>query len=377
MKRILLSLLLAASGGGARANDGVFYASGNQLVPLQETDIAVRKEVLTITLGDDGLATVEVDYELENPGKEKRVLMGFEAPSPSGNTARFDSTGRHPFIQDFTVEMNGQSLPYAHAVCFSPIRHALEPVDFEQWKLEEHYGDHIQNQKTEEYREYAYVYHFQATFLPGLNRVRHTYRYRLSKDVATAFCLPYKLTPALRWANGQIDEFTLRIRVPQTAKHFVIDDDIFQAASFHITEGTGKTRHNRTADEQKSVQEVSLRNGTLEWKTRNFAPKDELYITSADHLFSGTYPLGDFYDRSRAFPTGMMEHQLTKSSRRILRNLPYAHRGYVFRNKNLQKFFEGQWWYMPDPDWQPSTDDFTLKEQEYIQGKLTYTQFED
>ena len=44
----------------ASANDGVYYVSGNQIVPLRETDVAVTKEVLTITIGDDEFARVDV-----------------------------------------------------------------------------------------------------------------------------------------------------------------------------------------------------------------------------------------------------------------------------------------------------------------------------
>lgn len=52
----------------AWGNDGVYYTSGNHLVPLQETDISVRKEVLTISLMDNGYARVDVQYEFWNPG---------------------------------------------------------------------------------------------------------------------------------------------------------------------------------------------------------------------------------------------------------------------------------------------------------------------
>ena len=37
----------------ASANDGVYFTSGNFLVPTQETDISVSKEILTITIGKD------------------------------------------------------------------------------------------------------------------------------------------------------------------------------------------------------------------------------------------------------------------------------------------------------------------------------------
>ena len=52
--RMLALMLLLLAAASAVANDGTYYTSGNQLVPLQETDIRVRKEVLTIALMDNG-----------------------------------------------------------------------------------------------------------------------------------------------------------------------------------------------------------------------------------------------------------------------------------------------------------------------------------
>ena len=66
----------------ANANDGVFYVNGNQIVPLRETDIAVTKEVLTITIGNDEFARVDVQYEFTNRGKAKTIDVGFEAAGP-------------------------------------------------------------------------------------------------------------------------------------------------------------------------------------------------------------------------------------------------------------------------------------------------------
>ena len=56
--------------------------TGNQLVPIQETDISVAKEVLTISLCDDGYALIDVQYEFMNKGRAKTVEMGFEASPP-------------------------------------------------------------------------------------------------------------------------------------------------------------------------------------------------------------------------------------------------------------------------------------------------------
>ncbi|MBQ4223279.1 MAG: hypothetical protein II674_05545 [Prevotella sp.] len=66
--------MLAFAAVTMQANDGVYYVNGNQLVPVRETDIAVVKEVLTISLCDDGYASVDVQYEFMNRGKAKTHL---------------------------------------------------------------------------------------------------------------------------------------------------------------------------------------------------------------------------------------------------------------------------------------------------------------
>jgi Ca2+-binding RTX toxin-like protein len=81
MKKAFFLLLAVLAFIGAKANDGVYYASGNQLIPINETDISVKKEVLTITRVGDHVE-VTVYYEFFNPGKPKDLLVGFEAPAP-------------------------------------------------------------------------------------------------------------------------------------------------------------------------------------------------------------------------------------------------------------------------------------------------------
>ena len=139
----------------ASANDGVYYVSGNQIVPLQETDVAVTKEVLTITIGDDEFARVDVQYEFTNRGKAKSMDVGFEATGPydPAGESRFNKSGKHPHIFDFTVEMNGQELPIRNYV----IRESSEeeaadfvPLDLNVWReptAEEDYLGNLVNRK--------------------------------------------------------------------------------------------------------------------------------------------------------------------------------------------------------------------------------------
>ena len=357
-----------------RANDGVFYVNGNHLVPVQETSISLTKEVLTISLCDDGYASVDVQYELDNRGAMKTVVMGFEANAPYNDTVAFSPQGIHPYIADFTVCMNGEALTYMNAVVKSEydVDCDFQPLDLKKWKA---YGEvkmrdgedlpHnalLYSQQTDSLTPFSYAYYFVARFLPGRNTVHHTYRYRMSYGVGRTFEVPYWLKPAMRWANKQIDDFTLRIKATNTAKHFFLADSLFSASSFIVTEGSGKVRKTKEWDD--TCTEFTLRNGTVEWHAQNFSPHANMTIQSAERVNYDHFILGTFYDRSDAYMPGsyLLETDKISQRERILQNLPYAHRGYVFKNKKLQKYFSQFWWYMPDTSYQPSTADFTPRE---------------
>jgi len=378
MKHLFTLIFTALTSLAAYANDGVFFVNGNHLVPIQETEIALTKEVLTISLCDDGYAKVDVQYELTNRGKAKTVTMGFEANAPYNDDVAFNRQGIHPYIQDFTVEMNGKPLTYMNAVVKSEFHTECDfvPLNLEKWKS---YGEvkmpdgedlpHnalLYDAELDSLIDFSYAYYFIARFQPGVNTVHHTYRYRMSYGVGRTFEVPYWLLPAMRWANRQIDDFTLRIQTPGTAKNFFVPDSIFSASTFVVTKGTGKIRKAKQYDEV--CTEFSLRDGIVEWHTTAFRPKDNMTIQSAERLHYDNFKLGTFYDRSEGYLPGsfILEAQKDKTTRRILRNLPYAHRGYVFKDKKLQKYFNQFWWYMPDPSWQKSTDDFTPREWKLI-----------
>ncbi|MBO4673628.1 MAG: YARHG domain-containing protein [Bacteroidaceae bacterium] len=372
----------------AKANDGTYYVNGNQLVPLQETDVAVTKEVLTISIRDDGFAAVDVYYEFTNRGKAKVVDMGFEAQSPYNAGDALQKTGKHPYIHDFTVEMNGERLAirnYVMKAGDSEDPADFVPLDLTQWRDLNDQDDEMSgiiNKKTNENIEYSYAYCFKANFKEGKNVVHHTYRYRMSEGVYNHFNVPYWLKPAMRWANHQIDDFTLRIKAEKTSKQFCIaKDKMWEAASWRLKDGTGKM-HVIKSGYDVDYYEFSLRNGTYEWHALNFRPTDNISIQSAEGAVFARedFKLGRFYDRTAVILVpyeGMEETEdgyqvSTKNTTdgipnsRILRNLPYAARGYVFKDQKLAAYFKSLWWYMPDPSWQQSTSDFTKQEREWI-----------
>lgn len=378
MKRLFFSFVIMVVSLVTWGNDGVFFVNGNHLVPVMESDIALTKEVLTICLQDDGYAKVDVQYTLTNNGGEKLVIMGFEASAPYNDDVEFNPKGVHPYISDFTVEMNGKKLDYMNAVVKSEYGKDCDfwPLDLKKWKS---YGEvkmrdgedlpdnsMLYDREKDSLIDFAYAYYFKAHFAPGKNKVHHTYRYKMSYGVGRTFEVPYWLLPAMRWSNRQIDDFTLRIKTPGTVKHFYMCDSIFTQSPFVITGGVGKMKKVKNWNEQ--FTEIVLRNGTVEWHARNFRPVSNFTIESAERLNYDNFILGTFYDRSDMYnPSGfVLESDKSEETLRILKNLPYASRGYVFKDQKLQKYFSQFWWYMPDPAWKPDTSDFTPREWKLI-----------
>lgn len=389
MKKFFLITLmaLAVSLQSAVANDGVFYVNGNHLIPLEETDISIKKEILTITLCDDGFASVDVQYEMVNNGAPKTVTMGFEATVPYNDGESFNKNCTHPNIKDFSATMNGQLLPLKNGVIQATNEEGAEkdfiPLDLKVWRepretdpeFEENGADMIHmlyNPSTKEYMRYSYAYYFTANFKQGVNTIHHTYRYEMSNGVGRSFEVPYWLTPAMRWANHQIDDFTLRIKTDNATKHFLVDCNSFNPNGFKVTSGKGKVRTLDATDYRNRMAEVVLRNGTVEYHAVNFVANEDMAINSADQLYEAPDDDILYYDSGETFypiyvdswtPSRFgVKDKKGNFAKRLLRNLPYAHRGYVFKDPDLRKVFESQWWYMPDPNFTPTESTFHAHE---------------
>jgi len=366
----------------AFANDGVYYTSGNQLVPYAETTIQVKKEILTISLLDSKVAKVDVYYEFLNPSSSsKTIQMGFEADPSYNDDYEFYTNGVHKRIYDFTVEMNGQKINHKNAVCLANAKDIKSGLlDLNKYEYNADYSGLFRKGDEEgESVKYAYVYYFNATFKPGINKIHHTYSYTMSESVGLMYEISYKLSPAARWANRQIDDFTLIVRADNTAKHFSIQKNGLKGASAQIIEGKGKIR---TAPDKSELYEIVLRNGAVQFHADNFRPdpEHELEIASAESIYGWTGGrLAESYDRvscSTLMIWGYDNESAHKTltvdqAKRIARNAPYANRGHVFKDPFLKKYFESLYWYMPDPSYVDSQKDFTESDKEWLKWQPT------
>lgn len=324
------------------ANDGAFFASGNQLIPIFETDISVKKEVLKLKKIKNDFIEVSVYYEFFNPGKEKEITVGFEAMAPEGDVDGAPKNGHHPYMDNFLVNMNGSDLKYS-------VAYVADSLYAKNGKINAINLKNFSGNKSGNYIDFFYVYHFKAKFKKGLNIIKHTYRYNVSGSVDYLYDFEYILSAAARWKGGKIDDFTLILDVGEF-ETFSIEKGFFKNASEWEVEGDFKleniTGYPNSFIEKDAVKFHS-RSGKLSFRKMNFEPKAELFVYAQKCLRcsaeEGYLPFSMYQEQFIEEPKNELE-------RKIMKNLPYARRGLVFKNPELKKFYEKIDWYIPDPN---------------------------
>jgi hypothetical protein len=351
---ILLAFIIYIPGF---ANDGSFYGSGNQLIPINETDIAVKKEILTLKRIDRRFVDVTVYYEFYNPKEEKEVTVGFEATSPSGDVDGTPKDGLHPYMDDFTVQMNGSILKYNVAYVYDSA-YAKNGI-IKSKKL----ADVISGIQDQNAVDFYYVYYFKAKFKRGLNIIKHTYRYMLSSSVISNYYFDYVLTAANRWGNKQIDDFTLVVDMGEF-ETFNIDKTFFKEKGDWLINGIGKSvdgQRDPVPTNPVETVRFHVEKGNLIYHKANFHPNGELFIDSHSYRFEHSTQIPFSY-----YEQDQIEEPSSDAQKKILKNLPFARRGYIFQNPDIQKYYEKQEWYIPNPNYQPNIDLLTEPEKKWI-----------
>jgi hypothetical protein len=352
MKRtllIIIAFLIALT--YVKANDGVFRINGNELIPIHNTNIKVSKEILSIKKISEKQVAVSVYYEFDNPSEEQIVNVGFEASPPQEDVEFIDNdtikkipaNAPHRFMHNFTVSMNGKILPYTNKV-----------------EYDQKYS----------YVVNMYVYLFNADFVTGKNIIRHSYVCDFSESVSSFYEFSYVLNAAKRWAGGKIGDFTLIIDMGSSAS-FAIPETFFDSISDWTMVGNGKIIDFKKSLKDKedyspdSLMKCYIRQGMVVFHKTEFIPENNLNIFCLDGLTAiTTESLGNDLFDARKYKNEFYYHipftdvkpkmkATDEYSAKVLRNIPFARKGYIFKDQNLQKFFESMEWYMPDPNYRP------------------------
>jgi hypothetical protein len=342
------------------ANDGAFYAAGNQLIPINETSISVKKEILSMKKVNNEYVDVTVYYEFFNPGPEKTITVGFEAGTPLGDVDGTPRNGQHPYIYDFTVMMNGGFLKYDIAYVNDSLYEEKGVV--KSGKLEEV----LKSIDNENAIDFGYVYHFKARFQAGMNIVRHTYRYKVSNSIETLYDLEYVLTAAKRWGNRQIDDFTLILDMGNF-ESFNLEKSFFVDKKDWLLTGIGKYTDTSLAMpriEKGKLLRFHIRNGMAVFQKKNFKPMGELRLYAERFIIEGRDK--NYLSFSIDYYWEGYDETADPFMRKVYRNLPFARRGYIFQSADLQTFFNKMDWYMPDPNYQPDVEMLDEREKKWI-----------
>jgi hypothetical protein len=279
MKLLIKTIFILILSFTSYANDGAYTGSGNHLIPINEKDISVKKEILTITLVD-GKAKVNVYYEMFNPGKEKTVMVGFEAPSPVGDVDSELKNDGHPYMSDFSVLVIDRKTAYN-------INYFNEKGNKNQRSM--NVNDFKQYIADNSEPSYTLSYVFSATFKKGINIIKHTYDYELSSSVALSFSFDYILTAANRWANKGIDDFTLNINIG-TEQYMSITPTFFSKTKGWNIIGKGMMVYGPKPNAESTKEKALwffVEDGYIQFKKKNFHPKGELEFSKPNDYNEG------------------------------------------------------------------------------------------
>lgn len=346
--KIIIAAIIILMCMQVNANDGMFMSSGGNLMPVKETSIEMRKEVLFLKRTSDGFE-VSVYFEFFNPGEARDETVGFVSP-PSSEEANyfFDENGcgdegkkitGHPYISGFMVMVNNQLLPYQVA--------RFDSTGF-QSEIIGNFGG------------CDYVYYFNVHFEKGLNIIRHHYTFKGSSGLE-GYTFSYRLSTGKMWAKDAIGDFELIIESPDT--YMQVPKRFSESGSTVQWEINGI---GRLAEERfEGNGNVFLRSGFLRFRAQNFAPDYDLqlFIPSTHVLF---YELDRLNDGALEIPGDLISVLYASSSMasgdyqamladysdefiQLIINYFYARKGLLIRKPESAAIFSKALWYLPDP----------------------------
>lgn len=228
-----------------KASNMDFYTSGNFFVPIHDTDISLKKAILTIDLADGEFVETNVYYELYNLDVSKNISIKFEAKK--SDKMPLDITQG---IKDFKLTVNGD------------IQDIKSSVDT------------------------CYTYYANVQLIKGKNILRNTFKYRVKKNGDFDFSAPFNLCTLNCWANRQADDFTLRII---GGSNYYIADEAFRGTPYSHEKYKYNFWRFKAIDEKYYALYSSGRSDTLVWHKTNFSPNDDMAILSSISSVNDTF----------------------------------------------------------------------------------------
>ena len=364
MKKILLAILFCLLSIFTFANDWEFGSEGEHIIPLKGSNMSIKKEKITLKLTPDGML-VNVKFTFDNPTAENKIV-GFVTPE-SGNGEEEDETTKpkrkaEPLkIKNFKTTVNGKEVKSNVELLSKLLSKGV-----------------LDNNIIKEYTEkektfYNYVYYFNADFKQGENVVEHSYFYTGSYGVYERD-FEYVVTTISKWKNQTVEDFEIEVH---PGNYFVKLPYSFWKDNKKINwEIVGKGKMVTIAPTKKSNDEdatglerygiiyLKLNNGFVRYKTKNFSPNQDFYMTRMDNILGFEYEFPEGKVQGYKFKDKYFEilrevaysdyseivdslKDLSDEDLDIVRNYPYAFAGHDFARKDLKDYFSQFIWYSP------------------------------
>ena len=364
MKKILLAILFCLLSIFTFANDWEFGSEGEHIIPLKGSNMSIKKEKITLKLTPDGML-VNVKFTFDNPTAENKIV-GFVTPE-SGNGEEEDETTKpkrkaEPLkIKNFKTTVNGKEVKSNVELLSKLLSKGV-----------------LDNNIIKEYTEkektfYNYVYSFNADFKQGENVVEHSYFYTGSYGVYERD-FEYVVTTISKWKNKTVEDFEIEVH---PGNYFVKLPYSFWKDNKKINwEIVGKGKMVTIAPTKKSNDEdatglerygiiyLKLNDGFVRYKTKNFSPNQDFYMTRMDNILGFEYEYPEGKVQGYKFKDKYFEilrevaysdypeivdslKDLSDKDLDIVRNYPYAFAGYDFAKKDLKDYFSQFIWYSP------------------------------
>lgn len=339
----------------AYGNDGVYLTRGGVIYPTKETKISLNREILSFSVRDK-VCRVNILFEFNNPENiERKLMVGFQAPTAVGDVP--DNISNKNQIADFKILANGQSLTYKLKAAGCEDCELKEPKEFQFSQSEQG----------------VFVYLFELTFKPGINRINHSYSFPASSNVAFDQIYNYILTTGAKWAGGTIKNLTINFDLGSN-KYFYVNDIFERDASWSII-GSGKLTSKKFINDADSGRMVRVLSGSLQIHVKNFRPiKNIEFGIICDNSFISLPTDSEKLEQGKVFGIcGLSLNSDVKypeETLKILKNTVYAQYSYSFSSKDLLAYFSQFDWYMPDPNLTMEQIKLTAKEQQFIEEIL-------
>ena len=373
IKIFLLCCIIFVFGINLLANDSEFNSQGGHIVPMNLSDIAIKSEKIHFKMEsiktEDGMIdgmTVTVKFVFDSPKAGERYI-GFITPESGRVEWLSDPENKEERNEDynfrnFKTSVNGKNVSMKTYKLTDFL-----PKDIKQLEEIKKYFKEYDKEKAKadaEYYRKSYVYFFKANFKKGENVVEHTYHYGGNGGSVSNY-FNYVWTTISKWKNQKVDDFEV---IVEPGNAFIEIPEIKMKNGKKVEweligEGNIDYGYRKDDVDNKNVKErnlyAKLKNGYLRFKTKDFSPKDEFRLIEIFELNVINY-FPDKTEKGFKYEDNLLgaaygaeflkEDELKKLSDddlNIMKNYPYALKGYDFSDKKLKDYFSKFLWYIP------------------------------